>query len=102
MNFIRTFVLCSLDIALVIVDKGEADVRFAMVEVLVLFLVLVFRKVYVKTESPGRQKPYRHKLDSKFSYNRHLHRDVFFESGICTNAELVYNQGLRTQNLSTD
>ena len=47
MNFIRTFVLCSLDIAHVIVDKEEADVRFAMVEVLLLFLVLVFRKVSI-------------------------------------------------------
>ena len=35
MNFIRTFVLCSLDIALTILDKWEADVRFAMVEDLV-------------------------------------------------------------------
>ena len=42
MNFLRTFVLCSQDSALTIVDKGEADVRFATVEVLVLFLVLVF------------------------------------------------------------
>ena len=42
MNFLRTFVLCSLNITLAIGTKGEADVRFATVEVLVLFLVLVF------------------------------------------------------------